>query len=89
MIRKFAGGVEPEIGEFVIEAVWGGDDSEFLHSAEWVGDTRVNGAPDRIRVFVKSKFGQDEITRVAADGGSICGESDQAGAVGPFNLGAR
>jgi hypothetical protein len=40
-------GVEPEVGEFVVEAVGGGDDAEFFGAAaQGVGDGREDGAPD-------------------------------------------
>ena len=78
------------MGEFVVEAVWGADDAEFFDAAaEWVGDGGINGAPDRVRIFVEGEFGEDEVGAVAADGGWVRGEGDEAGAVGPFDFGAR
>ena len=37
----------PEVGEFVGEAVGGGDDAEFFGAAaEWVGDGGIDGATE-------------------------------------------
>ena len=59
----------PQLGEFVVEAVWGADDAEFFGAAaEGVGGGGVNGAPDGVWVFVKGEFSEDEVGAVAAGG---------------------
>ena len=70
--------VEPELGEFVVEAVWSGDDTEFFDAApDWIGNGWVDGAPDGIGIFVEGEFGEDEIGAVAANGGGVGGEGNE------------
>ena len=78
----------PELGEFVGEAVGGGDDTEFFDAAtEWIGDGGIDRAPDGVGIFVKGEFGEDEVGAVTANGGRIGGKGDEARTVGPFDFG--
>ena len=46
-----------------------------------------NGFPDSLGIVVKSKFGEDEVGGIAADGGGFGGERGDARAVGETDFG--